>query len=436
MELLNYKFVSREVTVNEIIQGKIRNIKVIMIGVLDKLSGIVYPHPLTHFIKSQYEYYGKSLNSQDAPAKEVTKLLNYCLQMIEEEHEEFIELKQRGLRGLKRKHGSLYITSLSLKGLQSTTVKQYEKYLSLFYVYLKKMDLIDEVFSIENQINAKGEIIYKSVFKEPYLDTRYPSQNTRKDKPAKLKDFGDERNVLTSHFIRLAMDIVPDIALGLCFQFYGGLRRGEVVNLDRGGLIVNHGESMEVQIRDNRKKFFSRLKDTKAENPKRLNYLNINLARQTILDNDLVWTVYDKHIKQLNITLKNGKCKCASALFLDDDGHPMSGKVYERRFKKVKTAFLETIIGHKDYDLIADTVWSTHIGRGVFTNTLIDMGFTPTQLAIARGDRNINSALDYIDETLTNLQIKKAVNEFKKYPMEKLGLIDYKDVMKWKNKVG
>ena len=69
-------------------------------------------------------------------------------------------------------------------------------------------------------------------------------------------------------------------------------------------------------------------------------------------------------------------------------------------------------MGHKDYDLLTDTFWSTHIGRGVFTNMLIDMGFT-TQLAIARGDRNLSSAMSYIDQTLTTEQIQEAVNDFK-----------------------
>jgi integrase len=436
MELSNYKFVSREVIVNEVIRDKMRNTTVIMIGVLDKRSNIVYPHPLTHFIKSQYEFYGKSLNTQDGPAKEVCRFLNYCLEKIEEKHEDFISLKQKGIRGLKRLHGSRYITHLSLKGLQKGTVGQYEKYLSAFYLYLKKMSLIDEDFSIEEKKNHKGDSVFKSIFRDPKLPTRYPSNETKNQRPAKLKDFGDDRGTLTAHFINIARDIAPDIALGLCFQFYGGLRRGEVVNLDRGGLIVTIGESMEVQIKDNRKKFFSRLKDTKAMNPKRLNYLNLDMARQTILDNNLVWEIYDKHIKQLDILTKQKKSKNVSALFLDGDGNPMSGKVFDRRFNKVKMAFLDSLIGHKDYSLISDTVWSTHIGRGVFTNTLIDMGFTPTQLAIARGDRNINSALKYIDETLTTEQIKEAVNEFKKYPIERLGVIDFNEVKRWKNKVG
>lgn len=435
MNLQNYKFVSREVSINETIQGKMRDNKVIMIGVLDKQTGIIYPHPLTQFIKRNYEYYGKSLNSADAPAREVCKFLNYCIDKIVEEDIEFITLKYDGIRGLKRLHGSRYITYLSMKGLQKSTVEQYEKYISAFFIYLKKMNLIEEEFSLEGRENTKGNVSHKSVFREPYLPTRLPSQQTAKKRLTKLKDFGEHRVELASHFIHIAQDIAPDIALGLCFQFYGGLRRGEVVNISRSGLHIEYRESMEVQIKDNRKNFFARLKDTKAENPKRLNYLNLEMSKQTILDNELVWNIYDQHMKRLDIMMKNGTCKNTNALFLDNEGYPMSGKVYDRRFQKVKQAFMESLIGHESYELISNTVWNTHIGRGVFTNTLIDMGFTPTQLAIARGDRNINSALSYIDETLTTEQIKQAVNEFKNYPTERLGAINSNDIKKWKNKV-
>nr|WP_312753424.1 site-specific integrase [Bacillus mobilis] len=432
---MDYKFVSKETTVNEMIRGKMRNIKVITIGVLEESTGIVYPHPISEFIKRQYEFYGKSLNSSDGPSRVVCRFLNFCLQKIEEGHEEFVELKDKGINGLERRHGSQYLTHCSLEGLQKTTVEQYEKYLSKLYVFLKKMNWIDEEFPLEGKKNSSGDTIYRSVFREPSLGTRFPSRNTSKRKLAKLKDFGEDRNQLTVHFIRTAMDIAGDIALGLCFQFYGGLRRGEVVNVSRGDLIVSEGDGMEVQIRDNRRKFFSRLKDTKAENPKRLNYLQTDMCRQTILDNDLVWEVYQKHKKRLDYMIKSGKCKNPSALFLNEDGETMSGKVYDRRFRKVKKAFLESLMGHKDYELLSGTFWSTHICRGVFTNMLIDMGFTPTQLAIARGDRNLNSAMEYIDQTLTTQQIQQAVNDFKDYPTEKLGIIDYDHVKKWKKRL-
>ena len=88
------------------------------------------------------------------------------------------------------------------------------------------------------------------------------------------------------------------------FSILWRIEKREVVNVSRGDLIVSEGESMEVQIRDNRNKFFSRLKDTKSENPKRLNYLQTEMARQTILDNDLVWEVYRKHHKRLDYMIK------------------------------------------------------------------------------------------------------------------------------------
>jgi integrase len=426
-QITKYKFVSREVKVNEIIKGEMRNLRVIIIGVLDKDSNIIYPHPLTNFIKSMYEYQGKSINSQIVPAQVVCKFLNFIIDKIKAEDVEFLSLIEEGINGLKRLHASRYITTLSLEGKAYRTVSHHEKYLNKFYIYLKEMNIIDEEF--EYQLSKeKGNKIPNSIFRHPSLSTRYPSKQTSEVRAAKLKDFGKDSASLTAHFINIARNVAPEISLGLCFQFYGGLRRGEVVNVTRSDLIINYRESMEVQIKDNRRILFPRLTNTNFENPKRLNYLDINLAKQTILDNDLVWDVYDEHLKTLDILIKKGKCTVNSALFIDKDGKPMSGKVYERRFKKVKKAFLDSLVEYDNFSILDGTIWNTHIGRGVFTNLLINMGLTVTQLAIARGDRNINSALKYIDETFTNIQIQEAINEFKKYPIEQLGFVDMNQI--------
>lgn len=428
--LSRYKFVSREIAVNEVIRGKMRDTKVVTIGILDKETDIVYPHPLSNFIKASYEYSGGSINTQSAPAQVVCRFLNFIFDRIQAEDEYFTDLRASGISGLHRIHGSKFITTLSLSGLQKKTVHQYEHYLTRFYVYLKDMRLISEKFEtveVEYTFNGKKFKGYKSIFRDPNLSTRLPSSQTIKRRPPKLKDFGDRSRELTEHFIGLARNIAPEIALGLCFQFYGGLRTGEVVNLTRAELEITYRESMCVQIKDNRVKLFSRLEDTKFENPKRLAYLNRDLAKQTILDNDLVWEVYDQHMKTLDILNRKGKLEIMSALFVDGNGFPMSGKVYERRFLKVKKAFLKSLIGQPEYEDISSAIWSTHIGRGVFTNTLMNMGLSVTQIAIARGDRNINSAMDYVDERLSAKQIQAAVNEFKKHPVEDLGTIP-KDV--------
>ena len=332
---LNQRFIVREVTVYETIRGKMRDIKTIMIGAIDDDTGIIYPHYiLNHFIQTKYEFMGKSLNTSDGPARKVCRFLNYCLDRIKQEDENYLKLAEKGLSGLERIHASRFITSLTLDGLQHSTVKDYERYLTNFYVYLKEMKLIDESFEIHQVIPKKRNSnqptrYYESIFQEPGIQPRLPSRQTTKKKPAKLKDFGSDKRILTNQFINIARDIESGIALGLCFQFYGGLRRGEAVNIGRGEIIVDYRQSMEVQIKDNRAKFFSRLKDTKAENPKRLNYLSTIMTRQTILDNDLVWAVYDEHMKRLEVLSKNKKIRNHQALFFDADGNPMSGKVYD-----------------------------------------------------------------------------------------------------------
>lgn len=62
-----------------------RNIKVITIGVLEESTGIVYPHPISEFIKRQYEFYGKSLNSADAPARVVCRFLNFVYKRLKKD---------------------------------------------------------------------------------------------------------------------------------------------------------------------------------------------------------------------------------------------------------------------------------------------------------------------------------------------------------------
>lgn len=89
--------------------------------------------------------------------------------------------------------------------------------------------MIDEDFPLEEKKSSSGDAIYRSVFREPELGTRFPSRDTSKRKVTKLKDFGEDRNQLTAHFIRTAMNVAEDIALGLCLQFYGGLRRGKLL---------------------------------------------------------------------------------------------------------------------------------------------------------------------------------------------------------------
>jgi len=96
-------------------------------------------------------------------------------------------------------------------------------------------------------------------------------------------------------FIEIAKKVTPLSAFAFCLMFFGGLRKGEVVNITRKDITIK-GESLSVQIKDNRRKLFGeQLHSFQTEFPKRLNYLGTDLANQTILDNDLLWEIYEEH---------------------------------------------------------------------------------------------------------------------------------------------
>ncbi|WP_335869201.1 site-specific integrase [Bacillus sp. 2205SS5-2] len=409
-----YKYIVKEIRVRDYERGQIRTKKVICIGLIDKESGLYFPHPLTDFIRIKYELVGRSLNSQTLPAYVVCRFLNFVNSQIHQEDMHFSPLIESGIYGLNLKHGSMFISHLTSKGLSYSTVTQYERILTTFYYYLKEVSFLH--IDLPEKPGTHSEINKTNIFRGAQLQTKVPSKRVRPDKRSKLKDFGENRYELTYQFINIAREITPDIAFGICLQFFGGLRRGEIVNLTRGDILVNYRNSINVEIRDNREKLFKHLKDTKSEYPKRLNYLQSNLCVQTIIDTDLVWETYDEHIKALEYKSEQKMIKNPFSFFVDTDGKPMSGKVYERRFKKVKKYFLASLLEanrFSEYKVFTEAYWGTHIGRGIFTNFLLDMGLTVTQIAIARGDRNINSSMAYVDQKLSTELINKAINDMK-----------------------
>lgn len=438
--LNNFKFVVKENEIEEFIDNKVVKKRVVNIGLYNKINKVTIPHPLTDFIRRRYEYQGVSINTVKAPAYVLCRFLSYIIDRIGAGDEDFVQLVHEGICGLKLIHGSRYITFLTNTGLKRSTVFYYENYIKEFYLFLKEQSLLNENIDFNSYQDDRGNWLKHSPFKSSSLATKYPSRTHNNNKFMKLKDFGPNRNKLVIEFLEEAKDVAPEIAFALCLQFFGGLRRGEVVNITRADLDIKFRKSLSVQIRDNRSILFSHLKDTSAENPKRLNYLETHLAKQMILNSDLLWDYYEAHMKDLDIKLKSGFLKNPMILLYDKNGMAMSGRVYEKRFKKVKKSFVAKLAKstgrEDDYMFLKDSYWSTHIGRGIFTSFLLDMDLSILQIAIARGDTNIESVLDYVDAKTTIHYFDELQNELQNAPIEEFGSIDqtiYKN--KWLNGV-
>jgi len=394
MGLERYRFVAKEVLIEDLLgNNTLEEKRVIVIGVEDRVTGIIVPHPITHFIREKYDIKGKSLSAQMNPAREIVKFLNFIYEQIILGKPEFQILREKGLKGLQLIHGARFITHLSEKKLSYKYVAyQIERYLICFYEYLTDMELIDQEIEFHKYVNKRNEEVTITPFNHPSLSTKRPST----DHPIrdKLKDFGKKpevRDRLVWEFIEEARRVSPDIAFGIALQIFGGLRRGEVVNLTPANIPTDFlSGSNYIAVLDNQYRLFNHLKDTKKEQVKRPRL-------QSVLPSAYLKELYDAHM------LMNSKIKKINpyAFFVDEKGRTISGGAYEKKFAKVKYAYIDRLAAtpgrYSHFKMLADTIWGTHIGRGLYTNYLYSMDLNAKQLAIARGDRSTKSAEDYID---------------------------------------
>ncbi|MFS1517385.1 hypothetical protein V1503_13115 [Bacillus sp. SCS-151] len=408
MGIENYKWFATETKIEHLLgNNQLEEKTVVTIGIKDKNTNFQVPHPISHFVRQKYQYKGKSLSSQINPAREIVKFLNFINEQISLRNPEFQILLEKGFRGLQLIHGARYITYCAEKKLSYKYVKTIERYLIHLYDYLNDMDLLDEEIEFNTYVNRRKEEVMMTPFVHPSLDTQYPST----DDPVrnKLKDFGDDtgkRNKLVYEFIEEARRVSPDIAFGIALQIFAGLRRGEVVNLTSATVPTDFlSGSNYIAVLDNQYRLFKHLKNTIKEQVKRPRL-------QPVLPSAYLKELYEAHMK-MNTKIRK---KNQYALFVGEKGQTISGGTYERKFAKVKYAYIDRLARtpgrYSDFNMLDDAIWGTHIGRGIFTNYLYDMALDDRQMSIARGDKSTLSSKAYIDYRNVISNFKDAMEAF------------------------
>lgn len=439
---MDYRFVVREYEVLQVIGENTYKEECIGIAIHDPWKNIDYPSPITNFIKSKYRRKNTSLSSQSNPAYCVCRFLNYCRDKVNNGDYEFKELLQNGLFGLKRKHASIYISDLSRRSrageLKPQYVRSIIRYLNIFYEWLNEEQILNDkvnftykVKSINNGSTNEGKLIIQDIFDNGELGTVYPPK--RNKKVYKLVDFGANRYKLVDEFLNIAEQIAPEIYLGCCFQFFGGLRRGEVVNLTRSSLI-KFEDGYILDVIDNRHILFPDKKNTSSE--------QVKVAReQSLFWNKHISFALEKQFELLNIMKKKGKLPISEALLINPrmGGYPLTGKVYWDKFNLVKNELLAKLSKEgksKEFNFLSSKPWSTHIARGVFTNFCLDMGMSISETAIARGDSDLSSVMAYVESLNAYESMNVAMNNIRKAYDESLGKMQSKIpssvINKWK----
>lgn len=369
-------------------------------------TDILFPHPVTKFISQKYEKRNLSLNTIKSYSEDLKGFLNHLI-----DFEENI-----GLTSLKVNHAIKYLNFLNeriSKGqLKKSSYKRKEIVLEEFYLWLSESNYISDQIETniyKNIFNGDSFLkVKKSIFSHPKysLITANEVKNEKFLDSEVVHDFPKNRIEYIHTFLEFTLSLTPEIAFGVALQFLGGLRKGEVVNLT-----IN---AFPKEIHKSDPYFIIKIKDRYEEifGDRKRSYVHeqVKVSRdQLILNLGIVYEIYELHMKR-----RASFNPESQAMFTSNHSQiPISGQMYTKKFNYVKKVFLDYLLV-KDryvYEYLRQHEWSSHFGRGVFTNFLIqDLGWGAEEVRLMRGDKNLTSTQAYIDKIMLINNAKKVLD--------------------------
>ncbi|WP_229754444.1 tyrosine-type recombinase/integrase [Priestia megaterium] len=349
-----------------------------LIALKNNLTSHPVIHPISDFILSHWKH--KSYNTMKVHSQNLAGFLNYLLK-----HQR--KIKVYTLKDLCFHHASDFLNYLTINKKSRSTVLSYRATLTYFYVYLAKKGICAHTLSeFESLSSSHG--FYKNKYLPPFEGVILPSQSK-----SYIEHHLPEIYIL--RLLELASIVSPSIALGVYMQIFGGLRVGEVVNIKRSDVKTIGPYGVEGLLLNIEKGIFrTDIRDTSGSS-------YVKKSRDQLILGFREW-LKDLYKLHCNNFVKGIE---SEALFINKNGKPMTGASYRYYFNNLKKAFINYLKSSDNpNDKIAsislsNSKWSTHIGRGIFTNIIAESAQNPQDIALLRGDDNIASSLDYMSNT-------------------------------------
>ena len=346
-------------------------------------------HPITDFILSNWKHL--SFNTMKASAFTVAMFLNFLI-----ENKQYYDLKK--LSQLELFHGTAFLNELTYNKTPKKTVKKHERILIRLFKFLSEKEIIDK-----NKCEFREKVVANHsnaevVMKSPFKDVEYYNNSLSYS----IHQLPDEYIL---KFLEVAYQLNSCIALGIYMQFFGGLRTGEVCNLrikDVQLLGSYGGDGFILNLSEDR-----HLRDD-LNNTAGSDY--IKSKRWQIVFGFKNWSrlFFEKHMTSHPTKHVSGD----SPLFINRDGLGLTGSSYYYHFNRIRAAFLKTLresTNTKDR-LNAITLegskWSSHLGRGIFSNLLAEEADNLYDVSFPRGDKSFSSVKPYLANTS---RIKKKI---------------------------
>lgn len=349
-------------------------------------DGISVISPFSAFLQ---EFRGKKSSYVVALADVITRFLNFVYFDAEYQLDSFTDFNIQ--------MGADFINSCDLC---LNSKNRYAKFLTKFYYFLFTKNMLPSFAEddfVLYKYNDSNETI-QNIFAGRY------NVSDKKKKPV-LHEIAPQ---YFHAFMRCALDVAPRIALGIYFQFQCGLRMSEVVSLtysDVHHIIAGNTTTLKLTLSD---------KDLRPDLSTAF-ISKVKKPRQQVMippvDIDLFDTLY--------ANAKSFKTDDSDALFVNSQGKPMTAQSYQSYFQRVKAEFIRRLAESDNVENVAYAItlsshrWSTHIGRGSFTNYVAENA-SINELATLRGDSSMDSSMAYMTDTI------KTMNNLEKYMRESL----------------
>lgn len=346
--------------------GSIRQL--VSIDIQIKNLGISIPTPFNAFL---LEYQSRKTSTVAMVASQIARFLNYLFIIMEDPITSIDELEFQ--------HG---IDFLSMLPCQKGGKAQCSEYLSKFYYFCKQNGI--EIVDFQEEKSNTYQKYTQNVFKGRY-----------QVEPQKTADVIHEIDIAyLTMFFDTARDIAPDIYLGLFFQFAGGLRASEIVSVEYnsiGFIKESGGLALSLKLED---------KDLRPD----LSSAFISKVKRNRIQ--VVLPIFGDRLEQAYETHKKLYRKDnISAVFIDKNGNPMTVNTYWKRFNRVKKEFIRRLyecpkMEEQMYAIFLESYrWSTHIGRGTYSNIVAQNANSISEIAVMRGDVSLSSSLPYLNDS-------------------------------------
>lgn len=348
--------------------------------------------------------------------KRSTTVNNYCKYIVSFLNYVFFDNYNKygikDIRELKFEHGNDFIRDISKgkigrKEKTKDSIIKVENKITRFYYFLSK-EINDLKYIKESDFenlkyidryNLKEKSIIKNKFLVAYNDTL----------PAKrIKSIS---NFLFSEIIKTCEIYYPELILAICFQAFGGLRKGEVCNISKDKIdFCQIGKEFGWFTIDLRKKTILREDLVNVGNIKKPRIQPIHPAFLKIFKE-----IYENHLKLIS----KSKNKYG-ALFLTKDDKAMTDLSYNQKFKRIIKLTLQRLSNNSVFEYNCETYFglnllsnyyesaseinklssgktNTHIFRHFFTQFIasLDKG-SATEISYWRGDSSLESAIVYL----------------------------------------